>query len=101
MYQKNVGRFRGSGRWPKLCSAHKDERVVDATPQDHWKVATFMAGLRASDLNVPTVCDGSRSGAHEPMSLDQIRSSVILRLWPNPKEWPAIATHNRKMGPST
>ncbi|MBQ0821926.1 IS630 family transposase [Microvirga sp. HBU67558] len=40
----------------------KGERVVDATPWGHWKVTTFVAGLRASGLIAPMVLDGPMTG---------------------------------------
>jgi transposase len=40
----------------------KGERVVDATPWGHWKVTTFVAGLRASGLMAPMVLDGPMTG---------------------------------------
>lgn len=42
--------------------APKGERVVDATPWGHWKVTTFVAGLRASGLIAPMVLDGPMTG---------------------------------------
>ncbi len=40
----------------------KGERVVDATPWGHWKVTTFVAGLRANGLVAPMVLDGPMTG---------------------------------------
>jgi transposase len=42
--------------------APKGERVVDAAPWGHWKVTTFVAGLRASGLIAPMVLDGPMTG---------------------------------------
>ena len=47
---------RRYGRCPK------GERLVDATPWGHWKITTFVAGLRASGLIAPTVLDGPMRG---------------------------------------
>jgi transposase len=40
----------------------KGERVVDATPWGHWKITTFVAGLRASGVIAPMVLDGPMTG---------------------------------------
>jgi transposase len=38
------------------------ERLVDATPWGHWKITTFVAGLRANGLIAPMVLDGPMTG---------------------------------------
>ncbi len=40
----------------------RGERLVDATPWGHWKVTTFVAGLRESGLIAPLVLDGPMTG---------------------------------------
>jgi transposase len=47
---------RRYGRCPR------GERLVDATPWGHWKITTFVAGLRASGLVAPMVLDGPMTG---------------------------------------
>jgi transposase len=47
---------RRYGRCPR------GERLVDATPWGHWKITTFVAGLRASGLIAPMVLDGPMTG---------------------------------------
>ena len=47
---------RRYGRCPR------GERLVDATPWGHWKITTFVAGLRASGLMAPMVLDGPMTG---------------------------------------
>jgi transposase len=50
----------------------KGERVVDATPWGHWKVTTFVAGLRASGLMAPMVLDGPMTGEVLRASVEQV-----------------------------
>ncbi len=47
---------RRYGRCPR------GERLVDATPWGHWKITTFVAGLRASGVIAPMVLDGPMTG---------------------------------------
>ena len=47
---------RRYGRCPR------GERLVDATPWGHWRVTTFVAGLRESGLIAPLVLDGPMTG---------------------------------------
>jgi transposase len=42
------------------CS--RGERLVDATPWGHWKITTFVAGLRSSGLIAPLALDGPMTG---------------------------------------
>jgi transposase len=39
------------------------QRVVDYTPQGHWKTTTFVAALRHDRLTAPMVLDGPLNGA--------------------------------------
>jgi transposase len=47
---------RRYGRCPR------GERLVDATPQGHWKITTFVAGLRNRGITAPLVLDGPMTG---------------------------------------
>ena len=47
---------RRYGRCPR------GQRLVDATPWGHWKITTFVAGLRASGVIAPMVLDGPMTG---------------------------------------
>ena len=40
----------------------RGERLVDATPWGHWKVTTFVAGLRETGIIAPLVLDGPMTG---------------------------------------
>ncbi len=40
----------------------RSERLVDATPWEHWQTTTFVAGLRASGLVAPWVIGGAMDG---------------------------------------
>jgi len=44
------------GWWPK------GQRLVDAAPHGHWKITTFLAGLRTSGIVAPLVLDGPMTG---------------------------------------
>ena len=48
--------IRRYGRCPR------GERLVDAAPWGHWKITTFVAGLRASGIIAPLVLDGPMTG---------------------------------------
>ena len=48
--------IRRYGRCPR------GERLVDATPWGHWKVTTFVAGLRETGLIAPLVLNGPMTG---------------------------------------
>lgn len=48
--------IRRYGRCPR------GERLVDATPWGHWKITTFVAGLRSSGLIAPLALDGPMTG---------------------------------------
>ena len=40
----------------------RGERLVDAAPWGHWKITTFVAGLRSSGIVAPLVLDGPMTG---------------------------------------
>ena len=61
--------IRRYGRCPR------GERLVDATPWGHWKVTTFVAGLRETGIIAPLVLDG-------PMTGDVFRAYVEQMLAP-------------------
>ena len=48
--------IRRYGRCPR------GERLVDATPWGHWKITTFVVGLRSSGVVAPLVLDGPITG---------------------------------------
>ena len=48
--------IRRYGRCPR------GERLVDAAPWGHWKVTTFVAGLRETGIIAPLVLDGPMTG---------------------------------------
>ena len=48
---------RPYGRGPR------GERVVDSVPAGHWKITTFVCGLRHDGLVAPMVLDGAMNGA--------------------------------------
>ena len=48
---------RPYGRGPR------GERVVDSVPAGHWKITTFVCGLRHDGLIAPMTLDGAMNGA--------------------------------------
>ena len=38
------------------------ERLVEPVPHGHWKITTFVAGLRAGGVVAPMTCDGAING---------------------------------------
>src|SRR5262245_53915667 len=42
--------------------APRGQRLVAAVPHGHWKISTFVAGLRTSGLTAPLVVDGAMHG---------------------------------------
>jgi hypothetical protein len=47
---------------PRYGCCPQGERLVDATPWGHWKITTFVAGLRSSGVVAPLVLDGPMTG---------------------------------------
>jgi len=43
--------------------APRGERLVGAVPHGHWRMTTFLAGLRQSGVAAPLVLDGAMTGA--------------------------------------
>jgi transposase len=50
----NMARTRGRAR--------RGERVVGRVPHGHWKITTFLAGLRCDGITAPFVIDGAVDG---------------------------------------
>jgi transposase len=42
--------------------APKGERCIACVPHGHWKITTFIAGLRYNDITAPMVLDGPMNG---------------------------------------
>ncbi len=55
----------------------RGERVVAAVPAGHWKVSTFVAGLRAEGLVAPMVLDGAMNGAAFLAYVGQVLAPVL------------------------
>ena len=58
---------RGSDAWSTLCRLHAALRHVPpgdrALPDGHWKITTFVAGLRINGIIAPLVLDGPMTGS--------------------------------------
>jgi len=50
----NMARTRGRSR--------RGERIVGRVPHGHWKIITFLAGLRCDGITAPFVIDGPMDG---------------------------------------
>ncbi len=57
--------------------APRGERVVAAVPAGHWKVTTFVAGLRADGLVAPMVLDGAMNGAAFLAYVEQVLAPAL------------------------
>ena len=57
----------------------RGERVVGAVPAGHWKVATFVAGLRADGLVAPMVIEGAMNGAAFLAYVEQALAPTLSR----------------------
>ena len=62
---------RRYGRCPR------GERLVGATPWGHWKVTTFLAGLRETGLIAPLVLDGPMTGEVFRAYVDQMLAPAL------------------------
>jgi transposase len=51
--------------------------VVAAVPAGHWKVSTFVCGLRAGGLTAPMVLDGAMNGAAFLAYVEQVLAPVL------------------------
>jgi transposase len=56
------GRPRRRGKWPRVLTAPRGERVIAAIPHGHWKTTTFIAALRHDRIAAPYVFDGPING---------------------------------------
>jgi len=52
-------------------------RLVDTSPQGHWKTSTFIAGLRADGVVAPAVFDGAING---DLFLDYVEQVLVPTL---------------------
>ncbi len=57
----------------------RGERVVAAVPAGHWKVATFVAGLRADGLVAPMAIEGAMNGAAFLAYVEQALAPTLSR----------------------
>ena len=57
----------------------RGERVVGAVPAGRWKVATFVAGLRANGLVAPMVIEGAMNGAAFLAYIEQALAPTLSR----------------------
>ncbi len=57
----------------------RGERLVDAAPRGHWKLTTFVAGLRRTGLIAPCVIDGPMTGAYFRAYVEQMLAPVLQR----------------------
>ena len=57
----------------------RGERLVDATPWGHWKITTFVAGLRASGVIAPLVLDGPMTGEVFRAYVEQMLAPALKR----------------------
>jgi len=55
------------------------QRVTGAVPHGHWKVATFVAALRADGLVAPMVADGAITGALFRAYVEQVLVPELRR----------------------
>src|SRR5215813_3377382 len=62
------------GRAPAWCGCAVGERLIGYAPQGHWKVITFVAGLRDRAMVEPFMLDGAMNG---PMFLAYVRQCVV------------------------
>jgi transposase len=52
-------------------------RVVDATPQGHWKITTFVAGLRHDGIIAPCVINGAMTGGIFKAYIEQFLAPAL------------------------
>jgi len=65
----NMTRLRGR--------ALRGTRLRGSTPQGHWKITTFTAGLRAGGLTAPMVLDGPMTGEWFKAYVTQVLSPAL------------------------
>jgi transposase len=57
--------------------APRGQRLVAAVPHGHWKISTFVAGLRTSGLTAPLVVDGAMNGDIFRAYVEQILAPTL------------------------
>jgi transposase len=57
--------------------ALRGERLVDYAPQGHWKIITFVGGLRQRAMTAPFVLEGAMNG---PMFLAYVKQCLVPTL---------------------
>jgi transposase len=57
--------------------APRGRRLVAAVPHGHWKISTFVAGLRTSGLTAPLVVDGAMNGDIFRAYVEQILAPTL------------------------
>jgi transposase len=57
--------------------ARRGERLVGAVPYGHWRMTTFIAGLRQSGVVAPLVLDGPMTGATLRAYVEQALAPVL------------------------
>ena len=62
---------RPYGRGPR------GERVVDSVPAGHWKVTTFVCGLRHDGVTAPMTLDGAMNGAAFLAYVEQVLAPTL------------------------
>lgn len=65
----NMARTRGRSR--------RGERVVGRVPHGHWKISTFVAGLRAAAVTAPFVIDRPMNGAIFTAYVEQVLAPTL------------------------
>ena len=77
----NMARTRGRSR--------RGERIIGRVPHGHWKITTFLAGLRCNEITAPFVIDG-------PMDGEVFRAYVRHCLVPTLKSGDIVILDNLK-----
>jgi transposase len=65
----NMARTRGRSR--------RGERVVGRVPHGHWKISTFVAGLRSGAVTAPFVIDRPMNGAIFTAYVEQVLAPTL------------------------
>jgi transposase len=65
----NMARTRGRSR--------RGERVVGRVPHGHWKISTFVAGLRSDAVTAPFVIDRPMNGAIFTAYVEQVLAPTL------------------------
>jgi transposase len=64
--------IRRYGWWPK------GRRLIDAAPHGHWRITTFIAGLRTSGIIAPFVLDGPMTGEIFRTYIEQFLAPALV-----------------------